>query len=293
MQPCALTKLAQYTPQQSPTINSFVDIAYEANDFDFPEDFNVSLLVPDMTMVIQGKPESSTKTFNISCTPIRFQSTDGNLTVSPPSAFASKSPQLLSHLLDGSPPSTSTSTQILSPEQPKKQFILPANLKPTGNTKMYRVRLPAGSDFVKLPNNLLLKRLPDRRIVLCPPAPAQQGNEAANSEPKPSTSSASPVASTSAMTSLPCKINIDSVPFLASRIASGCLSAESCAKQTYSKKKLLNKNKAQCNNSSSSVETSERAPTNEVSEDVKKKLMGSIECLKLVFKRLDVQSLLR
>lgn len=304
LQPCALTKLAQYSTQPYPTINSFEDIAYEENAFDFPEDLDVSLLIPDINMYIQEKDnnlipitEPQSKTFNISCTPIRFESADhGNITASPPSVFSSRSPQLLSHLLDGNVPPYKTTSQILSPEQNKKPFLLPANLKPTGNTKMYRVRLPAGADSVQLPNSLVIRRLPDRRIVVCSGAAMQKDKNAVLSQPSVLPSNASPTAPTASSLNkptLPCKIKLDSVPSLANRTVSELTSVQSCVKRTDLKKQHSKlPNNTQCNSSSNS-QLCEKAPTMEVSEDVKKKLMGSIECLKLIFKRLDVHSLLK
>ncbi|KAG8176252.1 hypothetical protein JTE90_021349 [Oedothorax gibbosus] len=305
--PCSLTKLAQYSTQKYPTINSFVDIAYEGNVFDFPDDFDMSLLVPEISMnTRQPISEPSSKTFNISCTPIRFSNPDGNASASPPSSFASKSPQLLSHLLDGNVPRSDSATPILSPEQLPKNppFLLPANLKPSGNTKMYRVRLPAGADSVQLPNSIIIRRLPDRRIVVCSGAAVQKDQSADNAKISPSTSNASPVgptASTSTISSIPCSIKLESVRSLANR--ANCVTdptsprgnSPNSVERTYSKQqpsRLLNT--VQCDNSLSNIRnTTDKPPTKQVDEAGKKKLMGGAECLSLVFKFLNVQSLLR
>lgn len=272
-----LAKIAYYDKIRYPDRTSPADTTevQEETIADIPEDIDMSLLFPDISLHVPERrslnplpADGSLKRYSIACTP------QGNL-------IPTTSPHLLSHLLQ--PSTTGTVTPVLPSEQmsnPNERFLLPANMK-NSPTRMYRVRLPAGTDsVVRLPNSLVIRRLHDRRIVVCSTAMMPPGQSSPNVRfgTSPSnTQSASKVTSKSPSTPKQCQIKIESA---------------------YS---LENDNKRTAEISSVPSNSKNYSRISDVTD--KKNLdldpaslsmiVKSTKCLDLIFKRLSVKSLLR
>lgn len=272
-----LAKIAYYEKIRypAPTSPAVAPEEDEETTVDIPEDIDESLLFPDISLHVPERhslhpipADSSFKRYSIACTP------QGNI-------IPTTSPQLLSHLLQ--PTTTGTVTPVLPSEQmsnPNERFLLPSNMK-NSPTRMYRVRLPAGTDsVVRLPNSLVIRRLHDRRIVVCSTAMLPPGQSSPNvrfGTSQSNTQAASKVANKVSSAPKECQIKIES---------------------SYS---LKNDNKRTAEISSVASNSKNYSRITDVTGDKNLDLdpasltmiVKSTKCLDLIFKRLSVKSLLR